>query len=154
MIIAVTIVYSGADQSSASLAFGSDNIMENEMYNVDNETIYDQIPYVHFPDDIFKWILLKENVSISMKIPLKFVPKGPIHNIPGLVKLLWLTMFDMSKIKTKSFLSPVKAQKFLRCLINIVTSQRSDKQMVSLLAHICVTRPQWVNNLGIILFYN
>ena len=30
----------------------------------------------HFPDDIFKWISLNENVWISLKILLKFVPKG------------------------------------------------------------------------------
>ena len=39
----------------------------------------------HFPDDIFKHILLNENVWISLKIPLKFVLKGPINNIPALV---------------------------------------------------------------------
>ena len=33
------------------------------------------------PGDIF----LNENVSISIKISLKFVPKGPINNIPALV---------------------------------------------------------------------
>ena len=32
----------------------------------------------HFPDDIFKCIFLVENVHISIKILLKFVPKGPI----------------------------------------------------------------------------
>ena len=35
--------------------------------------------------DIFKSILLNENVSISIKISLKFVPKAPINNIPALV---------------------------------------------------------------------
>ena len=35
-----------------------------------------------FADNIFKWIFLNENVSISIKISLKFVPKGPINNIP------------------------------------------------------------------------
>ena len=39
----------------------------------------------HFPDDIFKCILLKENVLIFIKISLKFVPKGPIDNNPALV---------------------------------------------------------------------
>ena len=32
----------------------------------------------HFSDDVFKGILLNENVLISIKISLKFVPKGPI----------------------------------------------------------------------------
>ena len=34
----------------------------------------------HFPDDIFKCIFLNENVWITIKISLKFVPKGPISN--------------------------------------------------------------------------
>ena len=42
----------------------------------------------HFPDDIFKCIFLIENVWISIKIPLKFVPKGPINNIPALVQIM------------------------------------------------------------------
>ena len=37
----------------------------------------------HFPDDIFKCIFFNENVKISIKISLKFVPKGPINNIPS-----------------------------------------------------------------------
>ena len=39
----------------------------------------------HFPDDIFKCIFLNENVLISIKISLKFVPKGQINNITALV---------------------------------------------------------------------
>ena len=39
----------------------------------------------HFPDDIFKCIFLNEIVFISIKISLKFVPKGQINNIPALV---------------------------------------------------------------------
>ena len=35
---------------------------------------------------IFKNIFLQENVSISIKISLKFVPKGPINNIAALVQ--------------------------------------------------------------------
>ena len=41
-----------------------------------------------FPDNIFKCILLNENVSISIQISLKFVPKGPINNIPALVQVM------------------------------------------------------------------
>ena len=40
----------------------------------------------HFTDDIFKCIFLNENVWISIKISLKFVPKVPINNIPALVQ--------------------------------------------------------------------
>ena len=39
----------------------------------------------HFPDDIFKCIFLNENMLISIKISLKFVPKGENNNIPALV---------------------------------------------------------------------
>ena len=42
----------------------------------------------HFADDIFKCIFLNENVSISIKISLMFVPKGPINNIPALVQIM------------------------------------------------------------------
>ena len=74
----------------------------------------------HFPDDIFKRIFLNENVWISLKISLKFVPKGPINNIPALVQIMaWRQPGD----------KPL-----------------SEAMMVSLLTHICVTRPQWVNS--------
>ena len=39
----------------------------------------------HFADAIFKCIFLNEYVLISIKISLKFVPKGDINNIPALV---------------------------------------------------------------------
>ena len=38
-----------------------------------------------FADDIFRCIFLNENVSIMIKISLKFVPKGPIDNKSVLV---------------------------------------------------------------------
>ena len=41
-----------------------------------------------FSDDIFKSIFLNENVWISINISLKFVPKGPINNIPALVQIM------------------------------------------------------------------
>ena len=41
-----------------------------------------------FADDIFKCIFLNEKVWISIKISLKFVPKGPINNIPTLVQIM------------------------------------------------------------------
>ena len=72
----------------------------------------------HFPDDIFKCIFLNENISISITISLKFVPKGPINNIPALVQIMaWRRPGD------KSLSKPM---------------------IVSLSTHICVTRPQWV----------
>ena len=42
----------------------------------------------HYADDIFKCIFLNENVQISIKISLKFVPKVPINNIPSLVQIM------------------------------------------------------------------
>ena len=39
----------------------------------------------HFANDIFNYVFLNENVWISIKISLKFVPKGPIDNNIGLV---------------------------------------------------------------------
>ena len=36
-------------------------------------------------DDPFKRIFLNETIIILIKISLKFVPKGPIVNIPALV---------------------------------------------------------------------
>ena len=42
----------------------------------------------HFPDDIFKRIFLNENILILTKISLKFVPRGPIYNIPALVLIM------------------------------------------------------------------
>ena len=42
----------------------------------------------HFPDDIFKCIFLNESIWISIEISLKFVPKGPISNIPALGKIM------------------------------------------------------------------
>ena len=75
----------------------------------------------HFADDIFKRIFLNENVLISIKISLKFVPKGPINNIPALVQIMaWRRPGD------KPLPEPM---------------------MVSLPTHICVTRPQWVKTM-------
>ena len=72
-----------------------------------------------FSDGIFKCIFFNENVWISIKISLKFVPKGPIDNIPALVEIMaWHRPGD----------KPL-----------------SELIMISLLMHICVTRPQWVN---------
>ena len=67
-------------------------------------------------DDIFKCIFLRENVLIPTKISLKFVPKAPINNIPASVQIMaWRRPGD----------KPL-----------------SEPMMVSLLTHICVTRPQ------------
>ena len=39
-------------------------------------------------NDIFNRIFLNENVWISIKISLKFVPKGPVDNKPALTKFI------------------------------------------------------------------
>ena len=73
----------------------------------------------HFADDMLNAIFLNENVCIPIKISLKFVPKGPIDNIPSLVQIMaWRRPGDR----------PL-----------------SEPMMVRLPTHICVTRPQWVN---------
>ena len=73
----------------------------------------------HFPDDFFKWIFLNENVWISINISLKFVPRGPINNIPTFVQVMaWRWPSD----------KPL-----------------SEPMMIRLPTHWCVTRPQWVN---------
>ena len=72
----------------------------------------------HFAEDIFKRIFVNENVWISIKISLKFVPKGSINNIPTLVQIMaWCRLGD----------KPL-----------------SELMMVRLLMHVCVTVPQWV----------
>ena len=72
----------------------------------------------HFADDPFKRIFVNETLSTSIEISLNFVPKGPINNIPALVQIMvWRRRGD----------KPL-----------------SEPMMVSLLTHICVTRPQWV----------
>ena len=72
-----------------------------------------------FPDNIFKCIFLNENTWISIKISLKFVPKGPINNISALVEIMaW------RRISYKPLSEPMMTQ-FNEAYL--------------------VTRPQWVN---------
>ena len=79
----------------------------------------------HFADDIFKCIFLNENVWISIKISLKFVPKGPINDISALLQIMaWRHPGD----------KPL-----------------SEPMMVNLPTHICLSWPQWVNSLALLL---
>ena len=76
----------------------------------------------YFPDDIFKCIILNENVGISINILLHFVNRGPINNIPALVQIMarhW------------------PGDKPL-----------SEPMMVILLPHICFTWSKWVYSLA------
>ena len=69
-------------------------------------------------EDTFKRIFLNENMIILIKSSLKFVPEGPINNIPALVQIMaWRRPGD----------KPL-----------------SELMVVSLPTHICVIRPQWV----------
>ena len=73
----------------------------------------------HFVDILNAFSCMKK-IWISINISLKFVPRGPIHNIPSLVQIVaWCRPGD----------KPL-----------------SEPMMVSLLTHICVTLPQWVNS--------
>ena len=74
----------------------------------------------HFADAIFIFILLDENISISIKISRKFIIKGPIKNNPALVQIMaWRRPGD----------KPL-----------------SEPMVVSLRTHICVARLQSVNS--------
>ena len=70
----------------------------------------------HFADDTFKRIFGNKNVRIFIEISLKFVPKGPINNIPTLVQIMaWRRPGD---------------------------KRLSEPMMISSPTHICVARPQ------------
>ena len=72
----------------------------------------------HFPDAIFKYIFLNENVSISIRISLNLVSKGLTDNMPDLVWIMtWRRPGDKSL---------------------------SESMLVSFLTHISVTRPRRV----------
>ena len=74
----------------------------------------------HFKDDTFRCILLNENVIISIKNSLKFVPTGPFNNNSALVQIMaWRWPGDKPLFEPMMVRSPM---------------------------HICVTRHQWVNN--------
>ena len=74
--------------------------------------------WCHFTDCIFKCIFLNENELISLQSSLTCVPKVQINNIPSLVHIMaWCRPGN----------KPL-----------------SEPMMISLLMHICVTRPEWV----------
>ena len=67
---------------------GMQHIWPDFYVKTDSNTLRPRQNGRHFTDDIFKCILLNENVWIMIKISLKFVPKGPINNIPVLVQIM------------------------------------------------------------------
>ena len=77
----------------------------------------------HVADDVFKCIFWNENIRISPKISLKFVPKDRISNIPILVQIMAWRLPGGKPL--------------------------SEPMMVKLPTHICVTRPQGVSYLSI-----
>ena len=92
----------GSGRSDDQLMWRRENIIADESYKRQSR------------------FFLNENVWISLKIPLKFVSKGPINNIPALVQIMaWRRPGDW----------PL-----------------SELMLVFVPTHICVTRPQWDNN--------
>ena len=75
-----------------------------------------------FADYTFKRIFFNENIRMSNKISLKFVPKVPINNIPALVQIMAWRLPGNKPL--------------------------SEPMIVRLQTHICVSRPQWVNSLA------
>ena len=76
----------------------------------------------HFADAIFKGIFLNENTLIPITVSLKFIPKGPIHNIPVLFQIM-----------------PGADQ---------ATSHYLQQWWLMLPKHIRITQPRWVNSLN------
>ena len=72
----------------------------------------------HCANDTFKTIFMNEDVWNFIEISLKFVPKGPIDNIPAFV---WIMAWRRPGAKPLS-----------------------EPMVVRLPTHICVTGPQWV----------
>ena len=90
-----------------------------------------KLPFTHwgrdkiaaiFPRRHFQVYFFYENVWISITILQVFSPKGPSSNVPALVQIMaWRR--PLSEPDDKPLL---------------------ERMMVTLLVHICVTRPQWV----------
>ena len=82
-------------------------------YHIEAETKWLPFSWRHFQMYFLEW----KHINF-ITISLKFVPKGPIDNIPALVQIMaWRRPGD----------KPL-----------------SESMLVRLLTHICVTRPQWV----------
>ena len=77
----------------------------------------------HFQDGIFKCIILNENIKDSIKDFTEVCSHhmGPFNHIPALVQIMAWRLAGGNPL--------------------------SEPMMVSLLGHICVTRPRWVNTL-------
>ena len=112
----VTFVWNGV--RCHYIMFQYDEI-SNKCWTVMINTLRLRPNWHHLSDAIFKCIFLNENVWIPIKISLKFVPQGPVNNIPVVVQIMaW----------RRSGNKPL-----------------SEPMLVSLPMHLCLTRPQWVN---------
>ena len=130
---------------------------ENSLVNLKKNPIIGAIPPLNtlrlrqngprWPDSIFKCIFLKENIQISIKISLKFVPQGLINNIPALVQIMaWhqpVASFT-KEINLRWAKRPLKtngrfANRGLTSLVKEATGDQplSEPMMASLLTHIC-----------------
>ena len=132
-IISLTIVYyavySDADQrkhqSCVSLAFvrgihrGPVNSPHKWPVTRKMFPFDDVIMIAAISQTTFQCIFLNESVLISLRISLKFVPVVWINNNPALVQLMTMCRPGDRPL--------------------------SEPMMVSLLTHICINRPQWVN---------
>ena len=119
----ITSIHRGWEKIAAKFIFLSENvwISINISLKPPINTLRQRQNGRQFPDDVFICIFLNENVWIAINFSLEFVPKVRINNIPALVQIMaWRRPGD----------KPL-----------------SESMRVSLLMHICVTRPQRVNNI-------
>ena len=62
--------------------------ISSNLYQLQCNTLRPRHICRHFADDIFKYMFLNENVSIPLKMSLKFVSPVRINNIPALVQII------------------------------------------------------------------
>ena len=108
----------------------------------------------NIPDDMFKCIFLDENILISIKILLKFVPKGPINNIPTLVKIVdWRRPGDkplsesvMTRLPTHICITQSQCVKLSLCA-------KRDATIYTMVTEIILGKVARMNNAIIIDYY-
>ena len=102
------------------------NMLQNAMLDWSQQNHYNDVVYALVNTlrprqngrRCFQCIFLNQNVWSLLKISLKFVPRGPITNIPSLVQIMaW----------RRPGHKPLSKPMMVKCT-----------------THICVTRPQWV----------
>ena len=99
------------------------NLKQNSYIFIEENVIWEMAAILSRPQCVkhidVETKLPNENVWISLTVSMKFVPEVRINNIPALVQIMaWRWPGD----------KPL-----------------SEPMMVSLLTHICVTRPQWAS---------